>query len=80
MYIDFSLDYAHDIFRLGRKMVFLFCILFMSLAGIGQALSNSYAMFMVFSFLNAFGTSSIYPLAFIIGEYWAAFILVKMAL
>lgn len=49
--------------------MFLFSILFMSLTGIGQALSNSYLMFLVFAFLNAFGSSGVYPLAFIIGRY-----------
>lgn len=57
------------VFRIGRKKVFLFCILFMSLTGIGQALSNSYVMFSVFAFLNAFGTSGVFPLAFIIGKF-----------
>lgn len=53
--------------RYGRKIVFIFCIIFMSLTGIGQALSNNYTTFLVFAFLNAVGTSGVYPLAFIIG-------------
>lgn len=57
------------ILRLGRKNVFLFCIIFMGITGIGQALSNSYVMFLLFAFLNALGTSGVYPLAFIIGKY-----------
>lgn len=54
--------------KFGRKIIFLFCILFMSLTGIGQALSQDYITFSVFAFLNAVGTSGVYPLAFIIGK------------
>jgi OCT family organic cation transporter-like MFS transporter 4/5 len=39
----------------------------MSITGIGQAISNSYLMFMIFAFLNAVGTSGVYPLAFVLG-------------
>lgn len=39
----------------------------MSLTGIGQAVSKDYITFAVFAFLNAVGTSGVYPLAFIIG-------------
>lgn len=56
--------------KFGRKLVFLFCILFMSLTGIGQAVSQDYVTFAVFAFLNAVGTSGVYPLAFIIGRYF----------
>lgn len=51
----------------GRKKVFLVAIVFMSLTGIGQALSTSYIMFLAFAFLNAVGTSGVFPLAFVIG-------------
>lgn len=53
--------------KYGRRLIFIFCILFMSVTGIAQALSGNYATFSVFAFLNAFGTSGVYPLAFIIG-------------
>ncbi|XP_017092468.2 organic cation transporter protein [Drosophila bipectinata] len=53
--------------RFGRKHVFLFCIVFMALTGVGQALAWNYISFLVFAFLNAVGTSGVYPLAFIIG-------------
>ncbi|KAJ6645244.1 Solute carrier family 22 member 8, partial [Pseudolycoriella hygida] len=53
--------------KFGRRLIFIFCILFMSITGIGQALSKDYITFSVFAFLNAFGTSGVYPLAFIIG-------------
>lgn len=40
----------------------------MSLTGIGLALSNDYITFAIFNFLNAVGTSGVFPLAFIIGN------------
>lgn len=39
----------------------------MSLTGVGQAVSTSYIMFLTFAFLNAVGTSGVYPLAFVLG-------------
>lgn len=51
----------------GRKKVFVIAIIFMSLTGVGQGLSNSYTMFLIFAFLNAVGTSGVYPLAFVLG-------------
>lgn len=51
----------------GRKKLFLVAIVFMSLTGIGQALSVNYIMFLTFAFLNAVGTSGVFPLAFVIG-------------
>ncbi|XP_043642663.1 organic cation transporter protein isoform X2 [Drosophila teissieri] len=53
--------------RYGRKYIFLFCIVFMALTGVAQALSWDYISFLVFALLNAVGTSGVYPLAFIIG-------------
>lgn len=53
--------------RYGRKKLFLIAIVFMSLTGVGQAVSNGYIMFLSFAFLNAVGTSGVYPLAFVIG-------------
>lgn len=53
--------------RFGRKRIFIFCTLFMAVTGIGQALSSNYITFLVFAFLNAVGTSGVYPLAFILG-------------
>ncbi|KAH8372838.1 hypothetical protein KR009_006112, partial [Drosophila setifemur] len=53
--------------RFGRKHIFLFCIVFMALTGVAQALAWDYASFLVFALLNAVGTSGVYPLAFIIG-------------
>lgn len=51
----------------GRKLSLIFSTFFMSLTGIGQALSTSYEMFATFAFLNAIGCSGIYPLAFVLG-------------
>jgi MFS transporter, OCT family, solute carrier family 22 (organic cation transporter), member 4/5 len=51
----------------GRKKIFITAIIVMSLTGIGQALSNNYITFISFAFLNAIGTSGVYPLAFVIG-------------
>lgn len=51
----------------GRKKIFIIAIVFMSLTGVGQAVSNTYLMFTIFAFLNAVGTSGVYPLAFILG-------------
>jgi OCT family organic cation transporter-like MFS transporter 4/5 len=49
-------------------MVFLFCILLMSLSGVAQAVAPDYVTFQVFVFINALGTAGVYPLAFIIGK------------
>lgn len=38
----------------------------MAVTGVGQALSPNYDIFVLFAFLNAVGTSGVYPLAFII--------------
>lgn len=51
----------------GRKKIFIIAIIFMSLTGVGQAVSKSYLVFSIFAFLNAVGTSGVYPLAFILG-------------
>ncbi|XP_063241777.1 organic cation transporter protein [Bacillus rossius redtenbacheri] len=61
----FSFGFLAD--RFGRKIVFVFCILLMSVSGVAQAVSPDYATFQVFVFINALGTSGVYPLAFIIG-------------
>ncbi|KAK7872603.1 hypothetical protein R5R35_001940 [Gryllus longicercus] len=53
--------------RFGRKLVFIFCILLMSVTGVAQAVAPDYIVFQVFVFLNALGTSGVFPLAFIIG-------------
>ncbi|GFG40420.1 hypothetical protein Cfor_01589 [Coptotermes formosanus] len=53
--------------RFGRKMVFVVCIMFMSLTGVAQAVAPNYVTFQVFVFMNALGTAGVYPLAFIIG-------------
>ncbi|BFG03427.1 organic cation transporter protein [Drosophila madeirensis] len=53
--------------RFGRKRIFLFCIVFMAVTGIAQALAWDYVSFLSFALLNAVGTSGVYPLAFIIG-------------
>lgn len=39
--------------------------MFMALTGIGQAIATNYITFVIFALLNAVGTSSLYPLAFI---------------
>lgn len=41
--------------------------MFMAATGVLNALSNSYTMFTVFTFLNALGSSAIFPLVFTIG-------------
>ncbi|XP_075169516.1 organic cation transporter protein isoform X2 [Haematobia irritans] len=53
--------------RFGRKIIFIICIIFMAITGIAQGLAWDYNSFLVFAFLNAVGTSGVYPLAFIIG-------------
>ncbi|XP_054739820.1 organic cation transporter protein isoform X1 [Anastrepha obliqua] len=53
--------------RFGRKNIFIFCSVFMAITGIAQGLAWDYNSFLVFAFLNAIGTSGVYPLAFIIG-------------
>lgn len=51
----------------GRKVTLIMATFFMSLTGIGQALSTSYEMFVTFAFLNAIGIAGIFPLAFVLG-------------
>lgn len=51
----------------GRKKIFIIAIIFMSITGVGQAVSGNYLVFIIFAFLNAVGTSGVYPLAFILG-------------
>lgn len=53
--------------RYGRKVIFIVCIVFMAITGILQGLAWNYDSFLIFAFLNAVGTSAVYPLAFIIG-------------
>uniref|UniRef100_A0A1B0BAM4 Major facilitator superfamily (MFS) profile domain-containing protein n=1 Tax=Glossina palpalis gambiensis TaxID=67801 RepID=A0A1B0BAM4_9MUSC len=53
--------------RFGRKLIFVICIIFMAATGVAQGLSWNYKSFLIFAFLNAVGTSGVYPLAFIIG-------------
>ncbi|KAF2905671.1 hypothetical protein ILUMI_00505 [Ignelater luminosus] len=53
--------------RYGRKMIFIFCIVLMSISGVIQIFSPEYITFTTFVFINALGTAGIYPLAFIIG-------------
>ncbi|XP_039955344.1 organic cation transporter protein isoform X1 [Bactrocera tryoni] len=53
--------------RFGRKNIFILCSVFMAITGIAQGLAWDYNSFLVFAFLNAVGTSGVYPLAFIIG-------------
>jgi len=43
----------------------------MAATGVMQGLSTNYVMFATFAFLNAVGTSGVYPLAFIIGKTYA---------
>lgn len=50
----------------GRRKIFIISIIFMSLNGIGQAVSSSYLMFLIFTFLNSAGTTGIYFSAFIL--------------
>lgn len=51
----------------GRKITLIVVTFFMSLTGIGQALSTNYEMFVTFAFLNAIGIAGIFPLAFVMG-------------
>ncbi|CAG9822517.1 unnamed protein product [Phaedon cochleariae] len=53
--------------RYGRKLVFIFCILLMSISGALQVLSPNYITFAILVFVNSLGTSGVYPLAFIFG-------------
>lgn len=53
--------------RFGRKNIFIICSVFMAVTGIAQGLAWDYNSFLIFAFLNAVGTSGVYPLAFIIG-------------
>ncbi|CAD7011334.1 unnamed protein product [Ceratitis capitata] len=53
--------------RFGRKNIFILCSVFMAITGIAQGLAWDYNSFLIFAFLNAVGTSGVYPLAFIIG-------------
>ena len=53
--------------RYGRKKLFIIAIVFMCITGVGQAVSINYIMFLSFAFLNAVGTSGVYPLAFVLG-------------
>lgn len=57
-------------FSYGRKMIFILSTIFMAITGIGQALSTNYTTFVFFAYLNAVGTSGVFPLAFIIGTYF----------
>lgn len=61
-----SFGYLAD--KYGRKNLLIISIFLMSITGIAQALSNDYISFLVLNFLNAIGTSGVYPLAFILGE------------
>lgn len=54
--------------KYGRKNIFIISIFAMSCTGIAQALCNSYIPFLILNFLNAVGTSGVYPMAFILGE------------
>lgn len=51
-------------------MIFILSTIFMAVTGIGQALATNYSTFVIFAYLNAVGTSGVFPLAFIIGSYF----------
>ncbi|CAG9766667.1 unnamed protein product [Ceutorhynchus assimilis] len=53
--------------RFGRKIIFIFCILLMTISGVIQAFSPEYVTFVILTFVNALGTAGVYPLAFILG-------------
>ena len=53
--------------QFGRKLIFVIATISMAITGIGQAISVNYIMFLAFVFLNAVGTSGVYPLAFVLG-------------
>lgn len=57
-------------FSYGRKIIFILSTIFMAITGIGQAISTNYTTFTLFAYLNAVGTSGVFPLAFIIGIYF----------
>lgn len=50
----------------GRRASFISSLIFMSLTGIGQALSTSYIMLLIFTLLNAAGSIGIYYSAFVL--------------
>lgn len=54
-------------------MIFIMSTIFMAITGIGQALSSTYSVFVLFAYLNAVGTSGVFPLAFIIGNFYFHF-------
>lgn len=53
--------------RFGRKNMFIVSIILMTITGVGHAMAESYLFFQIFAFLNAVGTSGVYPLAFVLG-------------
>lgn len=55
--------------KYGRKNVLIASIIFMSSTGIAMTFCESYIAFLIWNLLNAIGTSGVYPLAFILGEY-----------
>lgn len=55
--------------KYGRKNVLIVSIIFMSITGIAMAFCDSYIAFLIWNLLNAVGTSGVYPMAFILGEY-----------
>lgn len=57
------------IFRYGRKLIFVICIILMSVSGSLQVLSPNYVTFVSLIFINSLGTAGVYPLAFILGKY-----------
>jgi len=50
----------------GRRASFISSLIFMSLTGVGQALSTSYTMLLIFTLLNAAGSIGIYYSVFVL--------------
>lgn len=51
----------------GRKKILIFAVTFMSITGVCLTFSGSYSIFIILIFLNAFGASGVYPMAFVLG-------------
>lgn len=51
--------------------MFIICIGIMAVSGATQAIAGDYVMFAFLVFINSVGTAGVYPLAFIIGNFFA---------
>ncbi|KAF7272809.1 hypothetical protein GWI33_014435 [Rhynchophorus ferrugineus] len=53
--------------KYGRKLIFVFSIVLMSISGVMQIWSKNYTTFAILIFINSMGTAGVYPLAFVLG-------------